>query len=80
MPGVSPGGLGDFEKKMIKSFELPLSAMSRGQRIKAALLSALAYRPQLVVLDEPLSGLDPLGGMSFSPACWSSRMRKDGRC
>ena len=23
-PGVSPGGLGDFEKKMIKSFELPL--------------------------------------------------------
>ena len=34
--------------------------MSRGQRIKAALLSALAYRPQLVVLDEPFSGLDRL--------------------
>lgn len=54
----------DFEQKMIKSFELPLktplSAMSRGQRMKAALLSALAYRPQLVVLDEPFSGLDPL--------------------
>ncbi|MEK7951585.1 ABC transporter ATP-binding protein [Luteolibacter soli] len=54
----------DFEKKMTKSFELPLkttlSAMSRGQRMKAALLSALAYRPQLVVLDEPFSGLDPL--------------------
>jgi ABC-2 type transport system ATP-binding protein len=54
----------DFEKKMIQSFELPLktplSAMSRGQRMKAALLSALAYRPQLVVLDEPFSGLDPL--------------------
>jgi len=54
----------DFEKKMTKSFELPLktplSAMSRGQRMKAALLSALAYRPKLVVLDEPFSGLDPL--------------------
>jgi ABC-2 type transport system ATP-binding protein len=29
-------------------------------RMKAALLSSLAYRPHLVVLDEPFSGLDPL--------------------
>ncbi|WP_035614351.1 ABC transporter ATP-binding protein [Haloferula sp. BvORR071] len=54
----------DFERKMIADFELPLKtslrSMSRGQRMKAALLSALAYRPQLVVLDEPFSGLDPL--------------------
>ena len=54
----------DFEKKMTSLFELPLktrlSSMSRGQRMKAALLSALAYRPQLVVLDEPFSGLDAL--------------------
>jgi ABC-2 type transport system ATP-binding protein len=28
--------------------------------MKAALLSSLAYRPELVVLDEPFSGLDPL--------------------
>jgi ABC-2 type transport system ATP-binding protein len=28
--------------------------------MKAALLSSLAYRPKLVVLDEPFSGLDPL--------------------
>lgn len=54
----------DFEKKMTATFDLPLKtplgSMSRGQRMKAALLSALAYRPQLVVLDEPFSGLDPL--------------------
>jgi ABC-2 type transport system ATP-binding protein len=54
----------DFEARMIRSFELPLkttlNAMSRGQRMKAALLTALAYRPQLVVLDEPFTGLDPL--------------------
>jgi ABC-2 type transport system ATP-binding protein len=54
----------DFEKKLLKEFDLPLktklSALSRGQRMKAALLSSLAYRPQLVVLDEPFSGLDPL--------------------
>ena len=29
-------------------------------RMKAALLSSLVYRPRLVILDEPFSGLDPL--------------------
>jgi ABC-2 type transport system ATP-binding protein len=54
----------DFERKMMKDFDLPgrtrIGLLSRGQRMKAALLSSLAYRPQLVVLDEPFSGLDPL--------------------
>ncbi|MEM9235237.1 MAG: ABC transporter ATP-binding protein [Verrucomicrobiota bacterium] len=54
----------DFERKMLAEFDLPLEtklkSLSRGQRMKAALLSSLAYRPQLVVLDEPFSGLDPL--------------------
>jgi ABC-2 type transport system ATP-binding protein len=39
---------------------LPLKSFSRGMRMKAALLVSLAYRPELVVLDEPFSGLDPL--------------------
>ena len=38
----------------------PLRTLSRGTRMKAALLSALAFNPELVVLDEPFSGLDPL--------------------
>jgi ABC-2 type transport system ATP-binding protein len=38
----------------------PLRALSRGTRMKTALLASLAYRPELVVLDEPFSGLDPL--------------------
>jgi ABC-2 type transport system ATP-binding protein len=38
----------------------PLKKLSRGMRMKAALLSTLAYRPELLVLDEPFSGLDPL--------------------
>jgi ABC-2 type transport system ATP-binding protein len=38
----------------------PLRTLSRGTRMKAALLSSLAYRPELVVLDEPFTGLDPM--------------------
>jgi ABC-2 type transport system ATP-binding protein len=38
----------------------PLRTLSRGTRMKAALLASLAYRPELVVLDEPFTGLDPL--------------------
>ncbi len=54
----------DFERKLLADFDLPLKtrlrSLSRGQFMKAALVSSLAYRPCLVVLDEPFSGLDPL--------------------
>jgi ABC-2 type transport system ATP-binding protein len=53
-----------FEQKLRSEFELPgkrkLRHLSRGQRMKAALAASLAYRPRLVILDEPFSGLDPL--------------------
>lgn len=42
------------------STDVPLRALSRGTRMKAALLSSLAYHPELIVLDEPFGGLDPL--------------------
>jgi ABC-2 type transport system ATP-binding protein len=34
--------------------------LSKGQTARAGLLVALAHRPELLVLDEPSSGLDPL--------------------
>ncbi len=54
----------DLCRQLVHQFDLPLSrtikSLSRGMRIKAVLLSSLAYRPELVVLDEPFSGLDAL--------------------
>jgi ABC-2 type transport system ATP-binding protein len=37
-----------------------VKALSKGQRARAGLLVALAYRPSLLLLDEPSSGLDPI--------------------
>lgn len=54
----------ELEKTLLGQFALPeerkLKHLSSGMRMKAALLSSLAYRPRLLVLDEPFSGLDPL--------------------
>jgi ABC-2 type transport system ATP-binding protein len=54
----------DLENQLVRQLALPLdrklSELSRGMRMKATLASSLAYRPRLVVLDEPFSGLDPL--------------------
>ena len=53
-----------LEKEMLEQFELPPSRrikhLSHGMRMKTLLVGALAYRPKLLVLDEPLSGLDTL--------------------
>ena len=37
-----------------------IGAMSRGERIKYQLAFSAAYRPRLMVLDEPTAGLDPV--------------------
>jgi ABC-2 type transport system ATP-binding protein len=53
-----------LEADLVRQFDLPLNrklkGLSRGMRMKAAIASALAFHPQLIVLDEPFSGLDPL--------------------
>ncbi|MDR2895626.1 MAG: ABC transporter ATP-binding protein [Propionibacteriaceae bacterium] len=38
----------------------PLAGLSHGTCRKADLMAALATRPQILILDEPFSGLDPL--------------------
>ncbi len=53
-----------LEKQLLADFALPLDRelqhLSRGMRMKAAFVSTLSFRPALLVLDEPFSGLDPL--------------------
>jgi len=54
----------DLCERLLGELEVPrdrkLRHLSRGERIKAMLVSSLAYRPRLLILDEPFGGLDPL--------------------
>jgi ABC-2 type transport system ATP-binding protein len=55
---------GAFADELVTRLEIPLEtkvgSLSRGQRGKLALMLALSFRPELLVLDDPVSGLDPI--------------------
>ena len=53
-----------YAEELRKDFDLApdarIKTLSRGQRARAGLLVAVAHRPDLLILDEPSSGLDPV--------------------
>lgn len=59
----------ELETKWLARFELnPNSAinnLSIGQRQTLALIMAMAYRPKLLILDEPVASLDPIARREF---------------
>jgi len=59
-----PGWDDAYAEELRQAFALDpatkVKDLSKGQKARAGLLIALAYRPDLLVLDEPSSGLDPI--------------------
>jgi len=53
-----------FCKDLLAQFDIPykqkIKTFSRGMKMKTALVSSLSFRPKLLILDEPFSGLDPV--------------------
>jgi ABC-2 type transport system ATP-binding protein len=58
-----------WAKELADRFELPMETkfkhLSKGQGVRVALLLALAHRPELVILDDPTLGLDPIMRKDF---------------
>ncbi len=65
-------GLVDQENVQLRKF-------SKGMLQRAGLAQAMVGNPRLLVLDEPMSGLDPIGRRSFATSYCVSR-RKGKRC
>ena len=53
-----------YAEQLLRQFDLNVDArvktLSKGQRARLGLIAAVAHRPDLLVLDEPSSGLDPI--------------------
>ena len=65
MYGLDPATRRERIRQFLEGLELAghenslISGYSQGMRQKVALIAALAHRPRLLILDEPLNGLDP---------------------
>ncbi|MEM9585858.1 MAG: ABC transporter ATP-binding protein [Planctomycetota bacterium] len=62
--GIQPHWDSAYASELCDLFELSrgdsMSGLSKGQRARLGLLVAIAHRPEVLILDEPSSGLDPI--------------------
>ena len=68
-----------FSQELARRFEAdldrPMRRLSRGNKQKIGLIQAFFHRPELIVLDEPTGGLDPLMQETFLALLEEARER-----
>lgn len=72
--GLQPGWSEERVRRLTERFELPankrVADLSKGNRTKLALVTALGHGPRLLLLDEPTSGLDPVVRTEVLDVLW----------
>jgi ABC-2 type transport system ATP-binding protein len=75
--GVEWSFVGDLAERLDCDLSVRIRSLSHGNRRKVALIQAFMHRPELLVLDEPTQGLDPL--MQHEFYAMVEEVRHDGR-
>lgn len=79
---IYPSWDDQYARQLCEMFSLSrgskLRTLSKGGRARAGLLVAIAHRPQLLLLDEPSSGLDPIARKDILEAIIRT-ISEDGR-
>jgi len=75
--GVDETYTAELAERFDLDLQMRIKALSHGNRQKVALLQAFMHRPELLVLDEPTQGLDPLMQQEFYRLI--AEARADGR-
>ncbi|WP_353987106.1 ABC transporter ATP-binding protein [Ruicaihuangia caeni] len=62
---VAPGAIDALAERFDLDLDRPVRALSKGNRQKLGIVQAFMHEPELIVLDEPTGGLDPLMQREF---------------
>ena len=63
--GVDPRVRDSLAERFAAELDRPIRHLSTGNRQKLGLIQAFMHEPELLILDEPIAGLDPLVQQSF---------------
>ena len=63
--GVDPRVRDELAERFDAQLDRPVHELSTGNRQKLGLIQAFMHEPELLILDEPIAGLDPLVQQSF---------------
>lgn len=75
--GVDWALVNELSERLQCTLNQPVRSLSRGNRQKIGLVQAFMHKPELIIMDEPSSGLDPLMQQEFYKLV--EEVRNEGR-
>ena len=63
--GVDEGSIGELAERFDLDLDVHIASLSHGNKQKVGLIQAFVHHPDVLILDEPTQGLDPLMQQAF---------------